>query len=133
MKPEVIKETDKLGFRSNPKNMQKGDVLLLHSVGPSSIVGYYVVTSDEAVQEKIDDNDRWPWKVTADCHSSKFSMCWWDYELKTQELVKEFRNLYPGSHITAAGGDTLGAIQRGSDKVEITKDFAQFVISRIPG
>lgn len=132
VKPEVIKETDKLGFGSNPRTIQKGDVLLLHSVGPSSIVGYYVVSSDETMYDKIDDDDRWPWKVTAECHSSKFSASWWDYELKTQELVEEFLTLHPGSHITAAGGDTLGALQWGRDKVEITKDFAQFVISRIP-
>ncbi len=131
-KPRVIKENDMLGFGQNPKTMQKGDVLLLHSVGPSSIVGYYVVTSDDAVYFENDENDRWPWKVEAECHSSKFSANWWEYELKTYELVDEFIKAYPGIHITAAGGDTLGALQWGRDKVQITKEFAQFVISKMP-
>lgn len=133
VKPKVIEETDMLGFGKNPKTMQKGDVLLLHSVGPSSIVGYYVVTSDEAVYIKNNDDDRWPWKVQAECHSSQFSAKWWDYELKTQELIDEFLETNPGSHVTAAGGDTLGGLQWGSDKLQITKEFAQFVISKMPG
>ena len=133
VKPMVIKDVDMLGFGKNPKSMQKGDVLLLHSVGPSSIVGYYVVISDEAVFDKKDDSDRWPWKVQAECHSSQFSSVWWDYELKTQELVNEFLEQNPGKHITLAGGDTLGALQWGRDKVQITKEFAQFIIDRMPG
>lgn len=132
VKPMVIKEVDMLGFGKNPKTMQKGDVLLLHSVGPSSIVGYYVVISDEAVFVKNDDNDRWPWKVQAECHSLQFSAEWWDYELKTQELINEFLEKNPGQHVTLAGGDTLGALQWGRDKVQITKDFAQFIISKMP-
>lgn len=133
IKPMVIKEVDMLGFGQNPKTMQKGDVLLLHSVGPSSIVGYYVVISEDAVFDKIDDNDRWPWKVKAECHSSKFSAEWWEYELKTQELIDEFLDQNPGKHITSAGGDTLGALQWGRDKLQITKEFAQFIIGKMPG
>lgn len=133
IKPMVIKEVDMLGFGQNPKTMQKGDVLLLHSVGPSSIVGYYVVISNETVYDKKDNNDRWPWKVEAECHSSKFSAEWWEYELKTQELVGNFLEQNPGKHITSAGGDTLGALQWGRDRLQITKEFAQFIISKIPG
>ena len=131
VKPKVIKEVDMLGFGKNPSSMQKGDVLLLHSVGPSSIVGYYVVISDEAVYAKNDDEDRWPWKVKAECHSSKFSAEWWNYELRTQELIDEFLEKNPGQHITVAGGDTLGALQWGRDKLQITKEFAQFIIGKI--
>ena len=58
VKPMVIKDVDMLGFGKNPKSMQKGDVLLLHSVGPSSIVGYYVVISDEAVFDKKNNNNK---------------------------------------------------------------------------
>lgn len=133
VKPMVIKEVDMLGFGQNPKTMQKGDVLLLHSVGPSSIVGYYVVISDDAVFDKKDDSDRWPWKMEAECHSSKFSSEWWKYELKTQELIDEFLEQNPGKHITSAGGDTLGALQWGRDKLQITKEFAQFIINKMPG
>ena len=80
---------------------------------------------------KNDDEDRWPWKVKAECHSSKFSAEWWDYELRTQELIDEFLEKNPGQHITVAGGDTLGALQWGRDKLQITKEFAQFIIGKM--
>jgi hypothetical protein len=95
-------------------------------------VGYYVVISDDAVFDKKDDSDRWPWKMEAECHSSKFSAEWWKYELRTQELIDEFLEQNSGKHITSAGGDTLGALQWGRDKLQITKDFAQFIISKMP-
>lgn len=133
VKTRVLKDIDMLGFGKNPKTMQNGDVLLLHGVGPSSIVGYYVVINDEAVFDKKNDDDRWPWKVQAECHSSQFSAVWWEYELKTQELIDEFLEKNPDKHITLAGGDSLGALQWGSDKLQITKEFAQFVIGKMPG
>lgn len=43
VKPKVIEETDMLGFGKNPKTMQKGDVLLLHSVGPSVPTNLHLV------------------------------------------------------------------------------------------
>jgi len=36
-----------------------------------------------------------------------------------------------GQHITAAGGDTVGGLQWGSDKLRLTNEFAQFIISKI--
>ena len=132
-KEHVLNNIDKFGFGNNPKEIQKGDVLLLHGVGPSSIVGYYIVTSDEAVYEKWNDEDRWPWKVEAECYSLQFSTSWWNYELKTQNLVDEFLEQKTAKeHITQAGGDTLGALQWGRDNVQITKEFAQFIIGQIP-
>ncbi len=131
IEPMVIKENDYLGFSKNPKTMQKGDVLLLHSVGSSSIVGYYVIASDEAVYNKNDDNDRWPWKVEAECHSVKFSSTWWNYDFKTKALIDEFLKLNHDKHITVAGGDTLGGLQWGRDRLQITKEFAQFIIDKI--
>lgn len=130
--PRIVEEHDEMGFGDYPKNMHTGDVLLLHSVGPGFIVGYYVLTSDDVENKKVDDDDRWPWKVQVECHSSKYSSNWWNYNLKTFDLVKEFKKLHPNKHITISGGDTLGALKWGSDRVQITDEFAQFIIERIP-
>lgn len=131
-KSRVIKDVDMFGFSKNPKKMQKGDVLLIHGVGhPSRIVAYYVVTSDEAIFDKKDDSDRWPWKIQAECHSLQFSAAWWNYELKTQELRNDFLEQNLGKHITLVGGDDLRDLQKGY--MQITKEFAQFIINKIPG
>ncbi len=127
-----LKEIDFFGFGKKPKTIKRDDVLLLHSVGPSSIVGYYVTTGDDFREIKYDDKDRWIYKVQAECHSSKFTANWWKYELKTQALVDEFLEMYPDKNVTVAGGKTLGALQWGRDKIQITKEFAQFIINKIP-
>ena len=132
IKPRVIKDSEWLGFAKEPKNLRKGDVLLLHGVGSGCIVGYYVIVSDEVIHKKNDDKDRWPWKMKAESYSSNFSAEWWDYELKTQQLVEEFLQLNPEKHITKAGGNTLGALKWGKDKVQITEEFAQYIIGKIP-
>lgn len=127
-KSRPINEVDMIGFSKNPKRMQKGDILLIHSVGPDSIVGYYMVISDQAVKN---DGGRWPWEVKAECHSLKFSANWWDYELITKELEYEFQKINPGKPITEAGGDTSLGLQSGY--AQITKEFAHFVIDKISG
>lgn len=122
---------DIIGFNNNPKTMNRGDVLICHSVGPSNIVGYYSVCDDEAVYDKTDENDRWPWKLHVECHSGKFSSEWWNYKIKTGDLVEEFLQTQSELHITAAGTDTIGALQWGSDKLQISKEFAIFIIDRL--
>lgn len=130
VEPMILKDNDTTGFNNNPKTMNKGDVLICHSVGPSNIVGYYVVSDDEATYEKLDSDDRWPWKVHVECHSGKFSQEWWKYNIKTQDLVSEFLKEHPDKHITAVGTDTIGSLQWGNDKLQITKEFALYIISR---
>lgn len=129
--PNVLKDNDSTGFNNNPKTLKKGDVLICHSVGPSNIIGYYVVADEEAEYDKLDEYDRWPWKVHVECHSGKFSSEWWKYKIRTQDLVDEFLTKYPGKHITAVGTDTIGALKWGRDKLHITKDFGMFIIEKI--
>ncbi|WP_294406830.1 phospholipase D family protein [uncultured Clostridium sp.] len=129
--PKTLGDNDIIGFNNNPKSMNKGDVLICHSVGPSNIIGYYVVSDDKASYNKWNDDDRWPWKIHVECHSGKFSSEWWKYKLKTQDLVSEFLHDNPGKHITAIGTDTIGSLQWGRDKLHISKDFAMFIINRL--
>lgn len=64
--------------------------------------------------------------------SENYSSHWWDYDIKTFDLVDEYNKIKgQDEHVTAKGGDTLGAIKQGSVYVEITKEFAQFVMDNI--
>ena len=58
IEPMVLNDNDTTGFNKNPKSMNKGDILICHSVGTSNIIGYYEVSDDEAVYIKNDDEDR---------------------------------------------------------------------------
>ena len=52
-------------------------------------------------------------------------------KLKTKELMAEFLKLNPGKHITKKGGDSIGGLNWGSERIELTEEFARFIIERI--
>jgi hypothetical protein len=130
IKGKTLKDNDEIGFSSHPRNLSKGDILICHSVGTGYLVGYYKITSDHAEYRRKND-DKWPWKVPVECISISFSREWWEYELKTSDLVREYKELYPNKHVTYKGGDTLGAIRFGSQKIRLTEEFAAYLIDRI--
>jgi hypothetical protein len=65
--------------------------------------------------------------------SSQFGGQWWIYNIQRKDALDEFIKLYPGVPVTFAGGFSLGALNYGSDKVKITKEFGDFLISKIEG
>lgn len=85
------------------------------------IVGYYMVSSDKQYWSQSDENDRWPYKFNVVCKSIAFSKDWWNYGLKTKELA-----------ITKKGGDSIGSLNFGSERIELTEAFARYNIERIP-
>lgn len=131
IKGRTLKENDEIGFGDEAKTLKKGDILICHSVGPGLIVGYYKIVSDKSVEKKTNYEDRWPWKFRVECNSIPFSQRWWVYDMKTNDLVDEFRRKHPDKHITAAGGYTIGALQFGNDKLRLTNEFAAFLIDKI--
>lgn len=128
---DTLKENDEIGFGDAANKLNKGDILLCHSVGTGFLVGYYKITSENSEFKEVNKDDRWPWKVSVECNSIPFSQEWWAYEMKTNDLVSEFKALYPDKHITYNGGDTLGALQWGRDRVKLTEEFATFLIDKI--
>ena len=128
----TLKESDEIGFGEIVNTIHKRDVFLCHATGPQMIVGYYMVDSDKQHTYKIDENDRWPHKFKVICKSIPFSKKWWDYKLKTKELVEQFLQENPGEHITKNGGDTVGSLNFGSERIELTEKFARYIIERIP-
>ena len=128
----TLKESDEIGFGEIVNTIHKRDVFLCHATGPQMIVGYYMVDSDKQYLNKIDENDRWPHKFKVICKSIPFSKKWWDYKLKTKELVEQFLQENPGEHVTKNGGDTVGSLNFGSERIELTEKFARYIIERIP-
>lgn len=132
-KGDTLKENDEIGFGDAANKLNKGDILLCYSVGTGFLVGYYKIISNNSEFKKLNEYDRWPWKISVECNSVPVSKEWWTYEMKTNDLVSDFKGLYPDKHITFNGGDTLGAIQWGRDRVKLTEDFALYLIDQIDG
>ncbi|WP_182629457.1 restriction endonuclease PLD domain-containing protein [Clostridium chromiireducens] len=130
-KGDTLKENDEIGFGDSANKLNKGDILFCHSVGTGFLVGYYKISSDSSEFKEINKDDRWPWKVSVECYSIPFSKEWWVYEMKTNDLVSEFKKLYPDKHITYNGGDTLGALKWGRDRIRLTEQFAIYLIEEI--
>lgn len=129
---KILMDSDQIGFTKQIQSIHKRDVFLCHATGPQMIVGYYMVDSDKQVEYQVDKNDRWPYKFDVICKSKPFSKKWWDYKLKTKELVEKFLTENPGEHITKNGGDSVGSLNFGSERIELTEAFARFVIEHIP-
>ena len=131
VKPKIVEDNHEMGFNDNPRFLHKGDILFCHGVGTGYIVGYYTASDEDAFYHKLDDGDRWPWKVHIECQSGKFSSHWWDFNIRTQDLVERFLAENPGRHITSNGKDTLGALQWGADRLHITEEFGRYIIDEI--
>lgn len=116
--------------------IRAGDIVITTAVGCGCLLSYFQITGSAKVateDEKQEDpwKERWPWHIEGRNLSVVYGRSWWEYDLERQSLLNTFTKQYPNEPVTTAGGKTLGTLNFGSDKVEITKDFADFLISKI--
>lgn len=126
----------RLNFTKEPKGIRKGDVIITTAIGCGALLSYFYVTLGAAEMtslelEKEPRYKRWPWYVEGRNQSPSFGKKWWGANLNRDSLSKEFKELYPDIPLTNAGSLTLGTINFGNDKVQLTKEFGEFLISRI--
>ena len=122
--------------KKKPKGVKKGDVLITFAVTAGSLLSFFKVTGglQEVTKDEIlrdGSKERWPWYLAGRNSSPGFGGQWWIHNIQREDVRKEFLELYPDTPVTSAGGFTLGAINFGADKVQITKEFADFLISKI--
>jgi len=122
--------------KKKPKGVRKGDIIITTAVGAGSLLSYFRVTGglQQVTEEQIKQDswmERWPWYMEGRNNSTKFGKEWWKHNLKRQDLLDKFREIYPDSPITQAGGFTLGTLNMGNDKVRLTKEFGEFLIGKI--
>lgn len=122
--------------KKKPKGIKKGDVIITTAVGAGSLLSYFKVTSglQSVTDSQIKNNpwmERWPWYLEGKNNSVNFGGKWWKYNLRRQDMLSEFHAKNPSQPVTYAGGLTLGTINMGSDKVQLSEIFAKFIISKI--
>lgn len=116
--------------------IRAGDIVITTAVGCGCLLSYFQITGSpmEATYEerKVSTwKERWPWHIEGRNLSINYGGNWWEYDLERQSLLEDFIEKFPGKAVTTAGGKTLGTLKFGSDKVEITKEFADFLTSKI--
>lgn len=124
--------------KKKPKGVRKGDVLITVAVTAGSLLSYYKVTGglQEVTQEEIARDpwkERWPWYMEGRNLSPQFGGQWWVHNIQRKDVLNEFLETHPGIPVTSAGGFSLGTLNYGGDKVKITKEFGDFLISKIEG
>lgn len=122
--------------KKKPKGLTKGDIIITTAVGAGSLLSYFKVTGglQEATDQEIKNDpwkERWPWYMEGRNQSTEFGSKWWVHNIRRQDALNEFLKKYPKAPVTYAGGFTLGTINMGSDKVRISKEFGDFLISKI--
>jgi HKD family nuclease len=124
--------------KRKPKGVRQGDVVITTGVGCGSLISYFrvtgslfYVTDDEIKAEPW--KERWPWYMEGRSYCTDFGRVWWKHDIKRSTALKEFREAYPDIPVTSAGGFGLGTLNMGSDKVQITKEFGDFLIAKIDG
>lgn len=117
-------------FAKRPVAVCSGDILICYGVGTTKLLSYFKVLSEP--NHRDDGQDiRWPWFVEGENLSTNFGARWWFFDYTLASLQNEFRINYPDRRITYIGGDTLGALNFGADKIRLTKEFANFLIRKI--
>ena len=116
--------------------IRAGDIVITTAVGCGCLLSHFQITGSpkEATHdEKQADpwKKRWPWHIEGRNLSMNYGGAWWNHDLDRKVLLDEFLDQYPNEPVTQAGSRTLGTLNFGSDKVEITKHFAAFLIAKI--
>ena len=114
--------------KRRPRAVKINDILICYGVGPTNLLGYFKVLTEP--QYDI-DNDRWPWYVESENLSESFSEKWWNYDTEINKLCAKYVKMYPNDCVTYVGGRTLGALNFGSDKIQLTDTFAKYLINII--
>ncbi len=116
--------------------IRAGDIVITTAVGCGCLLSYFQITGSpkEATFEDKQQKpwkERWPWSIEGRSLSAGYGACWWEHDLDRKLLLDEFRCGQPNEAVTQAGAHTLGTLNFGSDKVEVTTVFAEFLISKI--
>ena len=112
--------------RRRPRAVEIGDILICYGVGTQKLLGYFEVL-ENPVNNEIPE-DRWPWSVAVKNLSPNYSVRWNDFDNSISSIQASFDSNFP---LTYVGGKTLGALQYGADKIRLSSEFAQHLISLI--
>lgn len=119
-----------------PKGVRKGDVLIGYAIGWGHILGLFEVISEpqHVTEEEMDEEEwmnRWPWYVEGRNLTPGFGANWWQLNLQLASLKDAYQLTNPNLPVTQAGNTGFGALNFGQDKIELTPEFATFVMNQM--
>jgi len=128
----TIIDDNHIGFSEERVDISEGDFFICHAVKTGNVLGICRVLGNGQKESTAFEGDRWHYKFKTECITEEYSAHWWDYDLKTFHLVREFNEgKKQEEHVTSKGTDSLGALQFGSQAVRVTREFIQFIMDKI--
>ncbi len=115
--------------KKRPKAVRNGDYLIAYGVGSRKIVSIFKVISKAPIYSGSDD-ERWPWYVEVDNITPKLGSQWFNKNLYIMDIANEYVDMF-GLNLTNNGGDTLGALQWGVDKIQLDHNFGTYLMELI--
>ncbi len=113
--------------KRKPASVRVGDILICYGVGTAKLLGYFEVIEGPYYLEGT--SSRWPWEVKAKNLCPEYSEKWNTFS-NTISTIQDTYN--PTLPITKNNqGKTLGALNFGADKIQLTEEFASHVINLI--
>lgn len=123
-------QTDKQYFSNKrPNAVRQGDILIAYAVGARKIISAFQVQSDTPMRTD-NETDRWPWYFVVKNMTPTLGKVWYEQNLSVTGIVEEYVTQYdmPATHV---GGNSLGALQWGSDKVRLNAHCGAYVLSKV--
>jgi len=126
-----------LNFSTGRKpKIRIGDILIGYGVGAKQILSIYRAEElpEYETEEAINAEPwkkRWAWYINGKNLTPNFGGNWWTHNFNAFDLVREFKRKNPDISITQVGGDTLGGLNFGHDKLELKREFAEFIIGNV--
>jgi hypothetical protein len=118
-----------LFYQKRPATIKVGDVLIVKAIGNGRIVGYYKVISKPFRDEEFEEKYTWCLKV--ELLSFVYTKSWRSSHLMLTELIENFKTAFAGVALTNTGRFTLGTLNFGSNKIQITQEFAGYLLYQI--
>ncbi len=114
--------------KTRPSGVKVNDILIVYAVGHKNIVSIYRVKSN--VKSTQIKNDRWPFFVVGENLTPYYGQEWNKYNIGISNQRDEVVNkgLFD---VTPSGKNSYGSLMRGADKLRVTPEFGQYLISKI--
>lgn len=125
---KFVNTNEQLHFALNPRSIKKGDILITYAVGYKKVLSLYRVSSSVFNTGII--GDRWPHYVSGENLTRFYGNEWNNFNIHiTNE--KDYFTKTTKLNATPSGKNSYGSLQQGSDKLQITKEFGNYLVNKI--
>jgi len=113
--------------KQRPSGIKVNDILIAYAVGHANILSIYRVKSEIKTDA---NNDRWPHYVIGENLTPYYGQNWstQNITISNQKETVLKKKLFD---VTPSGKNSYGSLMRGADKLNITKEFGEYLINKI--